>query len=53
MKPVESLPVSDSHSHIALDGEEISLDGEWMCLIYQIKFKLLNNLGNELVQLNL
>jgi hypothetical protein len=45
--------VSNPHPHIALNGEEISLHGEWMCLIYQLKFELLDHLGDELVQLNL
>lgn len=50
---VRSLPVGNPHLHIALHGEEVSLHGEWVCLIYQLKFEFLDHLGDKLVQLNL
>ena len=47
------LSASDSHLHIALHGEEISLHREWMCLVHELEFKLLHYLSDELVQLDL
>jgi hypothetical protein len=47
------LPAGDSHLHIALHGEEVSLHREWVCLIHHLEIKLLDNLSDKLVQLNL
>lgn len=47
------LSASNSHLHVTLHGEEISLHREWMCLIHELEFELLNHLSDELVQLDL
>lgn len=47
------LSARDSHLHVALHSEEVSLHREWMCLIHEFEFELLDHLGDEFVQLNL
>jgi hypothetical protein len=47
------LSARDSHLHVALHSEEVSLHRERMCLIHEIEFELLDNLSDELVQFDL
>ena len=47
------LSESKFHLHVALHGEEICLHREGMCLVCQLEIKLLDQLRDELVQLNL
>jgi hypothetical protein len=52
-EPDMFLSAGDSHLHVALHSEEVSLHQEWMCLVHHLKIKLLDNLSDKLVQLNL
>jgi hypothetical protein len=47
------LTAGDSHLHIALHGEEVSLHRERVCLVHHLKIELLDNLSDKFVQLNL
>jgi len=47
------LSASNSHPHVTLHREEISLHRKWMCLLDEPEFELLHHLSDEFVQLNL
>ena len=47
------LSARDSHLHVALHSEEVSLHRERMCLIHELELELLDHLSDEFMQLNL
>jgi hypothetical protein len=48
-EPDMLLTAGDSHLHIALHGEEVSLHRERMCLVHHLKIELLDKLSDKLV----